>query len=444
MTTSVAATPIVAIVGRPNVGKSTLFNRIVGERLAIVEDVAGVTRDRLYHEGQWLDRHFLVVDTGGITLEDDPIKKQVGDQARLAIDEADVIIFVVDGKAGLHPLDQDIANILRRTSKPVILAINKVDRYDPLSTSEFFALGFGEGLPISAEHALSIGDLLDRVKENLPAEVGKDETEAIRVALIGRPNAGKSSILNAILGEERVIVSPIPGTTRDAIDTGFRFEDQDYILVDTAGIRRKSRVEEAVEYYSVLRAFRAVERTDVTLMVLDATDFSTEQDKRVAGIAHEAGKAVVIIVNKWDLIEKNGKTAKEFEEELRYQFGFLNYAPLLFVSAKTGKRINRILPEVYKVANEYTKRIPTNVLNNLIQDAIAVHHPPSRKGRQLKIYYAAEISVKPPTFQIWVNDPELMHFSYERFLENKIRDEFGFIGSPLRFALKKRTGKSEK
>ncbi|HHU52062.1 MAG TPA: ribosome biogenesis GTPase Der [Firmicutes bacterium] len=444
MTASAAVLPIVAIVGRPNVGKSTLFNRIVGERLAIVEDVAGVTRDRLYREGQWLDRRFLAVDTGGITLEDDPIKKQVGDQARLAIDEADVIIFVVDGKEGLHPLDQDVANILRRTSKPVILAINKVDHYDPLSTAEFYALGFGEGFPISAEHALGIGDLLDRVLKNFPPELEEEETEAIRVALIGRPNAGKSSILNAILGEERVIVSPIPGTTRDAIDTGFCYEGQDYILVDTAGIRRKARVEEAVEYYSIVRALRAVERTDVTLMVLDATDFSTEQDKRVAGIAQEAGKAVIIVVNKWDLIKKSGETAKNFTEELRYQLAFLNYAPVLFVSAKTGKGINRILPEVAKVANEYTKRIPTNILNNVVRDAIALHHPPSRKGKQLKIYYAAQLKVKPPTFQLWVNDPELMHFSYERFLENRLRDEFGFTGSPLRFILKKRAGKGGK
>lgn len=444
MTASATAIPIVAIVGRPNVGKSTLFNRIVGERLAIVEDVAGVTRDRLYREGQWLDRRFLAVDTGGITLEDDPIKKQVGDQARLAIDEADVIIFVVDGKEGLHSLDQDVANILRRTSKPVILAINKVDQHDPLSTAEFYALGFGEGFPISAEHALGIGDLLDGVLKNFPPELEEEETEAIKVALIGRPNAGKSSILNAILGEERVIVSPIPGTTRDAIDTAFRCEGQDYILVDTAGIRRKARVEEAVEYYSVLRALRAVERTDVTLMVLDATDFSTEQDKRVAGIAQKAGKAVIIVVNKWDLIEKSGETVKNFTAELRHQFAFLNYAPVLFVSAKTGKGINRILPEVYKVANEYTKRIPTNVLNNLVRDVIALHHPPSRKGKQLKIYYTAQIKVKPPTFQLWVNDPELMHFSYERFLENRLRDEFGFTGSPLRFILKKRAGKDGK
>jgi len=443
MTTFTTATQIVAIVGRPNVGKSTLFNRIVGERLAIVEDFAGVTRDRLYHEGQWLGRRFLVVDTGGITTEDDPIKEQVGNQARLAIDEADVIIFVVDGKEGLHPLDHDVANILRRTSKPVILTVNKVDSYDPLSVSEFFALGFGEGLPISSEHALNIGDLLDRVIENFRPEEGEKDTEAIRVALIGRPNAGKSSILNGILGEERVIVSPIPGTTRDAIDTAFRFQDQDFVLVDTAGIRRKSRVEEAVEYYSVLRALRALERTDVAIMVLDATDFSTEQDKRVAGLAHEAGKGLLILVNKWDLIEKDGKTAQEFEAELRYEFGFLDYAPLMFVSAKTGKRIGRILSEVYRVANEYAKRIPTNVLNNVVQDAIAIHHPPSRKGRQLKIYYAAQIKVKPPTIQLWVNDPKLMHFSYERFLENRIREEFGFIGSPLRFVLKKRIGKGQ-
>ena len=269
-----------------------------------------------------------------------------------------------------------------------------VDHYDPLSTAEFYALGFGEGFPISAEHALGIGDLLDRVLKNFPPELEEEETEAIRVALIGRPNAGKSSILNAILGEERVIVSPIPGTTRDAIDTGFCYEGQDYILVDTAGIRRKARVEEAVEYYSIVRALRAVERTDVTLMVLDATDFSTEQDKRVAGIAQEAGKAVIIVVNKWDLIKKSGETAKNFTEELRYQLAFLNYAPVLFVSAKTGKGINRILPEVAKVANEYTKRIPTNILNNVVRDAIALHHPPSRKGKQLKIYYATQ-QVKP-------------------------------------------------
>lgn len=434
------ATPVVAIVGRPNVGKSTLFNRIVGERVAIVEDIAGVTRDRLYHKTEWVGRSFLLVDTGGITLEDDPIKQEVGTQARIAIDEAEVIIFVTDAKEGLHPLDREVADILRRTSKPVILAVNKVDRYDPAAGAEFYALGFGDLILISAEHALNIGDLLDRVIQNLPPESEEEDEEAIRVALIGRPNAGKSSLLNAILGEERVIVSPFPGTTRDAIDTPIRFQDQDFILVDTAGIRRKSRVEEAVEYYSVLRAIRAVERSDVVLVVLDATDFLAEQDKRVAGIAHDAGKSVIIIVNKWDLVEKSERTAMEYEERLRHEFAFLSYAPILFVSAKTGKRVNRILTEVFTVANEYTRRIPTNQLNHLIQEAMAIHHPPSRKGRQLKLYYSTQIKVKPPTIQLWVNDPELMHFSYQRFLENRIREDFGFTGTPIRFVLKKRSG----
>ena len=435
--------PIVAIVGRPNVGKSTLFNRIIGERVAIVEGVPGITRDRLYREAEWLEKSFLLVDTGGITTsEEDPINIEVYNQAKLAIEEADVILFVVDAKEGLQPLDQEIADLLRRTNKPIILVGNKADRYDPALKSDFYAIGFGAPVLISAEHALNIGDLLDKVVREFPILQGEEE-QAIRVALIGRPNCGKSSLLNALLGEERVIVSPIPGTTRDAIDTPLLFEGQKYILVDTAGIRKKARVEEAVEYYSVLRAIRAVERADVTLVVLDATDFLAEQDKKVAGIAHEAGKAVIIVINKWDLVKKDERTTGEYKDRVRRELSFLDYAPLLFISSKTGQRVQKVLPEVFAVANEYTKRIPTRVLNEILRDAVLMHQPPAHKGRQLKVYYATQIKVKPPTIQLWVNDPSLMHFSYRRYLENRIRDNFGFVGSPLHFLVRKRSGKKE-
>ncbi|HBK67139.1 MAG TPA: ribosome biogenesis GTPase Der [Firmicutes bacterium] len=435
--------PIVAIVGRPNVGKSTLFNRIIGERVAIVEGVPGITRDRLYREAEWLEKSFLLVDTGGITTsEEDPINIEVYNQAKLAIEEADVILFVVDAKEGLQPLDQEIADLLRRTNKPIILVGNKADRYDPALKSDFYAIGFGTPVLISAEHALNIGDLLDTVVREFPILQGEEE-QAIRVALIGRPNCGKSSLLNALLGEERVIVSPIPGTTRDAIDTPLLFEGQKYILVDTAGIRKKARVEEAVEYYSVLRAIRAVERADVTLVVLDATDFLAEQDKKVAGIAHEAGKAVIIVINKWDLVKKDERTTGEYKDRVRRELSFLDYAPLLFISSKTGQRVQKVLPEVFAVANEYTKRIPTRVLNEILRDAVLMHQPPAHKGRQLKVYYATQIKVKPPTIQLWVNDPSLMHFSYRRYLENRIRDNFGFVGSPLHFLVRKRSGKKE-
>lgn len=431
--------PIVAIVGRPNVGKSTLFNQIIGERLAIVEGVPGITRDRLYRETTWLDKSFLLVDTGGITSnKSDPFNVKVYNQAKLAIEEADVIWFVVDAREGLHPLDQEIADILRKTKKPLILVGNKADTYDPALASDFYALGFGPPLLISAEHALNLGDLLDQTVAEFPSQQPEAE-DAIRVALIGRPNTGKSSLLNALLGEERVIVSPIPGTTRDAIDTPFQYGGVNYILVDTAGIRRKARVEEAVEYYSVLRAIRAVERADVAIVVLDATDFLAEQDKKVAGIAHEAGKAVVLVVNKWDLVEKDDRTAKAFLEKLRYELSFLDYAPVLFISAKTGQRVKKVLPEVFSVANEYAKRIPTRALNELLREALLRHQPPSHKGKQLKVYYATQVKVKPPTIQLWVNDPTLMHFSFRRFLENQIRENFGFTGSPLHFLVRSRT-----
>lgn len=431
--------PIVAIVGRPNVGKSTLFNRIIGERIAIVEDVPGITRDRLYRETEWMDKPFLLVDTGGITSnKNDPFNVKVYNQAQLAIEEADVIWFVVDAREGLHPLDQEIADILRKTQKPLILVGNKVDTYNPALASDFYPLGFGPPILVSAEHALNLGDLLDQTVAEFPVQQQEVE-DAIGVALIGRPNTGKSSLLNALLGEERVIVSPLPGTTRDAIDTPVQYGGTNYILVDTAGIRRKARVEEAVEYYSVLRAIRAVERADVALVVLDATDFLAEQDKKVAGIAHEAGKAVIIVVNKWDLVEKDDRTAKAFTEKIRAELSFLEYAPVLFVSAKTGQRVNKVLPEVFKVANEFTKRVPTRALNALLREALLRHQPPSHKGKQLKVYYATQVKVKPPTIQLWVNDPALMHFSFRRFLENQIRANFGFTGSPIHFLVRSRT-----
>jgi len=431
--------PIVAIVGRPNVGKSTLFNRIIGERIAIVEDVPGITRDRLYRETEWMDKPFLLVDTGGITSnKNDPFNVKVYNQAQLAIEEADVIWFVVDAREGLHPLDQEIADILRKTQKPLILVGNKVDTYDPALASDFYPLGFGPPILVSAEHALNLGDLLDQTVAEFPVQQQEVE-DAIGVALIGRPNTGKSSLLNALLGEERVIVSPLPGTTRDAIDTPVQYGGTNYILVDTAGIRRKARVEEAVEYYSVLRAIRAVERADVALVVLDATDFLAEQDKKVAGIAHEAGKAVIIVVNKWDLVEKDDRTAKAFTEKIRAELSFLEYAPVLFVSAKTGQRVNKVLPEVFNVANEFTKRVPTRALNALLREALLRHQPPSHKGKQLKVYYATQVKVKPPTIQLWVNDPALMHFSFRRFLENQIRANFGFTGSPIHFLVRSRT-----
>lgn len=431
--------PIVAVVGRPNVGKSALFNRIIGERLAIVEGVPGITRDRLYRETEWLGKPFLLVDTGGISSnKNDPFTVQVYNQAKLAIDEADVIWFVVDAREGLHPLDQEIAEMLRKANKPLILVGNKVDTYDPALANDFYALGFGPPLLISAEHALNLGDLLDQTTEKFPNQQDEVET-AIRVALIGRPNSGKSSLLNAMLGEERVIVSPIPGTTRDAIDTPFQYEGVNYILVDTAGIRRKARVEEAVEYYSVLRALRAVERADVAIVVLDATDFLTEQDKKVAGIAHEAGKAILIVVNKWDLVEKDDRTVKVHVEKLRNELSFLDYAPVLFISAKTGQRVKKVLPEVFTVANEYNKRISTRAINELLRESLLRHQPPAHKGKQLKVYYGTQIKVKPPTIQLWVNDPSLMHFSFRRFLENQFRANYGFIGSPLHFLVKKRT-----
>lgn len=432
--------PTVAIVGRPNVGKSTLFNRIVGERIAIVLDEPGITRDRIYREAEWQNRQFFLVDTGGIEFgSDHPITEQIRLQAELAIEEADVIIFLVDGMSGITPADRELAERLYRADKPVVLAVNKLDnpqRYGHVY--EFYELGFGEPVGISSEHALGIGELLDSVVKHFPPALEEDEDEdLIRICLIGRPNVGKSSLVNAILGEERVIVSPIAGTTRDAIDTPFEAEGQRYVLVDTAGIRKRGKVYEQTEKYSVLRALKALDRSDVALVVMDAQEGITEQDKHIAGYAHEAGKASIFVVNKWDAIEKDDKTYHQFLNRIRDQFQFMAYAPAVFVSAKTRQRIGRILPLVNQVAENHAMRIPTAVLNEVLADALVATPPPTDKGRRLRISYVTQVAVKPPTMVLFVNDPEIFHFSYQRYLENRFREAFQFTGTPIRMIIRK-------
>ncbi|HEX6923384.1 MAG TPA: ribosome biogenesis GTPase Der [Bacillales bacterium] len=434
------AKPVVAIVGRPNVGKSTIFNRVAGERLAIVEDVPGVTRDRVYHPAEWLGREFQLIDTGGIVLSDESIETQIRQQAEIAIEEADVIIFMVDGKEGLTAADEEVVQLLYRSQKPVVLAVNKIDhpkRHDRLY--EFYSLGIGDPFPISGTHGLGVGDLLDEVMTHFPDQSGDDYDEStIRFSLIGRPNVGKSSLVNAIIGKERVIVSDVPGTTRDAIDTPFTRDDQDYVIIDTAGMRKRGKVYEKTEKYSVLRAKRAIERSDVALVVLNGEEGLIEQDKKIAGYAYEAGRAMIIIVNKWDAVEKDHRTMKTFEENIRKQFPFLDFAPVLFVSAKTKQRLPKLFPLINQVAENHSLRIKTSVLNDVILDAVEMNPTPTRKGRRLKISYATQVSVKPPTFVVFVNEPELLHFSYQRFLENQIRQTFGFQGTPIRiFARKK-------
>lgn len=432
---------IIAIVGRPNVGKSTLFNRIARERLAIVENTPGVTRDRIYTVAQWLEREFLLIDTGGLTDAEDPIQMQIRKQVAVALDEADVVIMVVDGRESLTTSDYQVAEMLRKTNKPVVLAVNKIEDFNMLLDPEIYCLGLKEPVQISAEHGKNIGDLLEAALAHVAEESEAMTEERIRVTFVGRPNVGKSSLVNSLLGEERVIVSHIPGTTRDAIDTPVTIDGTDYLLVDTAGIRRKSKVDEAVEYYSVLRALKAVERSDVVVMVLDATENLAEQDLKIAGVIKDAGKACIILVNKWDLVEKSGKTALEYEERIRRDLDFLDYAPILFVSAKTGQRLIKLPQLVNEVMNFYSMRISPNRLNQVISDAIVMHHPPSIKGRAFKIYYTTQIKVKPPTFRLSVNDPDGLHFSYQRYLENKIRESFGFTGTPLKFLVK--TNKKE-
>ncbi|OPJ56875.1 ribosome biogenesis GTPase Der [Alkalithermobacter paradoxus] len=433
--------PVVAVVGRPNVGKSTLFNKLAGKRIAIVEDTPGVTRDRIYTEVEWLNKYFTLIDTGGIEpVSDDIILSQMRNQAQLAMEMAHVILFVVDAKAGLTPADKEIAQMLRKTKKPVLLVLNKVDKgKTPDTYYDFFEIGLGEPIMIAASTGLGIGDLLDEVIANFPEGADTEYTEDIvKVAIVGKPNAGKSSILNNILGEERVIVSPIAGTTRDAIDTYFEHGEDKYLLIDTAGVRRKSKITEDIERYSVIRSFTAIERSDVALMVIDATQGVTEQDTKVAGIVHEEGKGCVIVINKWDLVEKNNYTMNEYVKEIRNSFPFLLYAPILFVSAKTNQRMNKILETVKLVANEHAKRVTTGALNEVIGEAVLLNQPPSDKGKRLKIYYAAQTGVKPPNFTLFINDKELMHFSYQRYLENKIRENFGFEGTCIKFNYKQK------
>jgi GTP-binding protein len=436
------ARPTVAIVGRPNVGKSTVFNRIIGDRLAIVEDKPGVTRDRIYGRAEWMGKSFSLIDTGGIEIGgDDEMLKSVRMQAELAIEEADVIVFMVDAKAGLTPSDNEVAQLLYRAQKPVILAVNKVDnlqRHDAIY--EFYALGFGDPVGISGSHGSGIGNLLDAVVSKLPDKTEEEyDGDTIRVAVIGRPNVGKSSLVNAILGEERVIVSDQAGTTRDAIDTPFEKDGQKFVLIDTAGIRKRGKVYETTEKYSVLRAMRAIERADVALVVLNAEEGIVEQDKHIAGYAHEAGKASIFVVNKWDALEKDDKTMNRFEQKIRDHFLFMSYAPIVFVSAKTKQRLNRVLPTVVDVSEQHAMRVQTHLLNDVISDAVARTPPPTDKGKRLRINFATQVAVKPPTFVFFVNEPELMHFSYERFLENQIRAAFGFEGTPIRLFSRKKS-----
>ena len=435
--------PIVAIVGRPNVGKSTLFNRLTRSKMAIVEDYPGVTRDRLYQDAEWNNRKFTLIDTGGIEVKsDDTILAQVRTQAQVAMEEADVIIFMCDIKAGVTNEDMEIAQMLRRTKKDVILAVNKVENFDHLEDLyEFYTLGLDEPYPISASHGMNTGDLLDRLMELIDKYDEEEyEPDVIKIAVVGRPNVGKSSLTNAILGQERAIVSNIPGTTRDAIDTPFERNGQQYVIIDTAGMRRKSKVAETTtERYSVIRSLRAVDRADAVLMVINAEEGLIEQDKKIVGYAHEQGKAIILVVNKWDLIEKDDKTSATMEKEIRSELLFLQYAPMIFVSAMTKQRVHKLIDMINFGVEQNNLRISTSVLNEVIRDAMQLNPPPSDKGKRLKIYYATQSGVRPPTFVLFVNEPEIMHFSYERFLENKIRENFGFEGTPIKIVVRKRS-----
>ncbi|MBD2845182.1 ribosome biogenesis GTPase Der [Paenibacillus sp. IB182496] len=436
------ARPVIAIVGRPNVGKSTIFNRIIGDRLAIVEDKPGVTRDRLYGTGEWNGKAFSIIDTGGIELEgEDAIMKSVRMQAELAIEEADVIVFMVDAKAGLTHADDEVAQLLFRSRKPVVLAVNKVDNDNRMDdVYEFYGLGFGAPVPISGSHGLGIGDLLDAAVERLPDPMEPEyDDDVIRVALIGRPNVGKSSLVNSLLGEERVIVSEVAGTTRDAIDTPFERDGQRYVLIDTAGMRKRGKVYETTEKYSVMRAMKAIERADVALVLINGQEGIIEQDKHIAGYAHEAGKAAIFVVNKWDVVEKGDKTMQQFERNIREHFLFMTYAPVVFLSALTKQRLHKLLPVVNHVSNQHAMRIQTHLLNDVVADAVAINPPPTDKGKRLKINYVTQVAVKPPTVVVFVNDPELMHFSYQRYLENKIRAAFDFEGTPIRIYTRRKS-----
>ncbi|HHY06366.1 MAG TPA: ribosome biogenesis GTPase Der [Clostridia bacterium] len=436
--------PIVAILGRPNVGKSTLFNRLTGGRIAIVEDTPGVTRDRLYRDAEWRGKVFTLIDTGGLDFvgKEESLSGQVRQQAQIALEEADVLLFVVDGRTGLTFEDEIIANLLRKSQKTVILVVNKVELFkNNLDFYEFYRLGLGEPFPISAEHGLNTGDLLDLLVsqfKDTPEE--EEEPDVIKIAVVGRPNVGKSSLVNVILGEERVIVSDLPGTTRDAIDSPFQREGQNYLLIDTAGMRRKGKIEQKTERFSVIRALRAIDRSDVVLIVLDALEGVTEQDKRIAGYVHEAGKGAIIIINKWDLVEKDDKITLRFTEDVRTQLAFMSYAPLLFVSAFTKQRVMKILELVDFVAEQQCTCVKTSVLNEVISEAVLLTPPPSYKGKRLKVFYSTQVGVKPPHFILFVNEPTLLHFSYVRYLENKLRENFGFEGVMIRITARKREG----
>lgn len=437
--------PIVAIVGRPNVGKSTLFNIFANSRISIVEDTPGVTRDRLYADTEWLDNEFMMVDTGGIEIMNtDKIAVSIRQQAQIAIAEADVILFVCDARAGITHEDAEVAKMLRQSKKPIVLAINKADSpKQEMEIFEFYNLGIGEPIPVSAANHLGLGDLLDAVVEKFPetSAYGEDGNEdEIKVALIGRPNVGKSSIFNTLVGEERSIVSDVAGTTRDAIDTPVIREGQKFLFIDTAGMRRKARIDEPIEKYSIIRSLRAVDRSDVVLMVIDAIDGVTEQDKKIAGYAHEAGKGIVLVVNKWDLYDKDNTSTLRYTENLRRELVFMQYAPVVFVSAMTKQRIHRLPEVIHYVAEQNAMRISTSVLNQVVEDAIAINPLPTEKGQRLKILYATQVKIKPPTFVIFVNEPEIMHFSYQRYLENKLREAFGFEGTPLQMIIR---GKNE-
>jgi len=441
--------PVVAIVGRPNVGKSTLFNRITGGLVAIVENMPGVTRDRLYRDAEWLGRKFALIDTGGIEFKDQgtPIAAQMRRQAEIAMEEADVVVFVVDAQLPPTPDDDLIARTLRRSGKPVLLAANKVENFEQVEGQlyDFLSLGLGEAIPISAVHGMNTGDLLDLVISNLPENNEEEyDPDVIRISVIGRPNVGKSSLVNTMLGKNRVIVSHIPGTTRDAIDTPFEQDGKHYVLIDTAGMRRKARIDELTEQYSVVRSLRAVDRSDVILMLIDAVDGVTEQDKKIAGYAHEAGKAIILVVNKWDLIEKDEKTINKFDKTIREELGFMQYAPTMFISALTGQRITKIIELVDFVVEQNATRVTTATLNTLLREWLHLNPPPSDKGRRLKVRYLTQVSVKPPTFVFFVNDPELMHFSYKRYLENQMRKHFGFEGTPIRIVVRQKDEEKEK
>jgi GTP-binding protein len=434
------ANPTIAIVGRPNVGKSTIFNRIAGERISIVEDTPGVTRDRIYTTGEWLGREFSIIDTGGIDLGDEPFMDQIKHQAEIAIDEADVIIFVTSGREGITDADELVAKILYRSNKPVILAVNKVDNPEMRNDIyEFYALGLGDPFPVSGSHGLGIGDVLDEAVKHFPNTSEEEDEDTIKFSLIGRPNVGKSSLINAILGEDRVIVSDIEGTTRDAIDTYFESEEgQKFLMIDTAGMRKRGKVYESTEKYSVMRAMRAIERSDIVLMVLNAEEGIREQDKRVAGYAHEAGRGIIIVVNKWDTVKKDTNTMRDFEAEIRDEFQYLDYAPIIFVSALTKQRLNKLPELIETVSMNQNLRIPSALLNDVVMDAVAINPTPTDKGKRLKIFYATQVAVKPPTFVIFVNEEELMHFSYARFLENQIRKAFTFEGTPIKIIPRRR------